>query len=231
MAGDVEFFAPTDVFSIGDDWKVQTTEKSKTKERASGLGATGDEIAHKDHSEQDGLTCTYKCYVETGNLTLPKVGAISGGYHIDSINLAYSPTDWPTLTVTGHKHSPTSHTTGSCRTYTATPVFPAQFCIPSNVTSLSMTDASIGMRSLTYDLSCTHVDEDKCGGWLAGENHDGVETLAAEFTGVPDSLTIADGWTQTEKGDSSGNTAVTTSSVSITQHIAADDNGGGGGGE
>ncbi|MDD2348223.1 MAG: hypothetical protein PHS50_08170, partial [Kiritimatiellae bacterium] len=70
------------------------------------------------------------------------------------------------------------------------------------------------------------VDEQgSAGNWLAGENHDGVETLDAEFTGVPASgdLTIHADWTMTSDGETSGNTAVDSRTVSLTRHIAKDD--------
>jgi hypothetical protein len=157
---------------------------------------------------------------------------VTGGYHIDSVALAYSPTDWPTLTVNAHKHdNGATHAADSCRTYTSALTFTAGFGVPSSVkegtTSIfSLSAAGIGMRSLSFSLACTHVDEQgSAGNWLAGENHDGVETLDAEFTGVPASgdLTIHADWTMTSDGETSGNTAVDSRTVSLTRHIAKDD--------
>lgn len=242
MATTPTFFSPTDAIDINTllglgetdpKWVIQTAGPSTQKDRASGLGADGDEVAKEEYNKRKSVSLTYKCFSATGNLSLPSVGTISGGYHIDSVALAYSPTDWPTLTVTAHKHDDgATHAADSCRTYTTDLVFPAQFGVPSSISDgtatvmFAMSVAGIGMRSLSFSLACTHVDEQgSAGNWLAGENHDGVETLDAEFTGVPASgdLTIHADWTMTSDGETSGNTAVDSRTVSLTRHIAKDD--------
>jgi hypothetical protein len=243
MASNTTFFTPLDVIAINTlltlegaaMWIIQTAAPSSSKDRASGLKADGDEAAHVNHNARETVSLTYKCFATTGNLSLPKVGTVAGGYHIDSVALAYSPTDWPTLTVTVHKHGDGStHADDSCRTYSTDIVFPAQFGVPAllddntpvtPVSQFAMAATGVGMRSLSFSLTCTHLDEQGgTGNWLAGENHDGVETLDAEFAGLPDDtdMTYAATWSLVTSGASSGNTTLNSRSVSLTRHIAKD---------
>mgnify|MGYP001240558203 CR=1 FL=1 len=240
MATTPTFFSPTDAIDINTllglsgaaRWIIQTASPSTSQDRASGLKADGDEAAYKEHNKLQNVSLAYKCFAVSGNLTIPSVGTVTGGYHIDSVALAYSPTDWPTLTVNAHKHdNGATHAADSCRTYTSALTFTAGFGVPSSVkegtTSIfSLSAAGIGMRSLSFNLACTHVDElGSSGNWLAGENHDGVETIDAEFTGVPNDtadLTIGAGWSRMSDGQTEGNTAVNARTLSITRHIAAD---------
>lgn len=242
MASNVTFFNPTDLIDINTNlsltgslqWILQTVAPSTTQDRASGLGATGDEAAYKDHNSKTQATLTYMCFGTSGNLMLPTVGSVLEGYHVDSVALAYNPTGWPTLTVTVHQHTTTSHVDAACNEYSTGIVFPAQFGVPASISdNTSPTPgvmfangaASIGMRSLSFNLTCTHLDETGSeGDWLAGENHDGVETLDAEFTGHVDNadLTIAATWSKATDGYSEGNTAVNSRSISLVRHIARD---------
>jgi hypothetical protein len=243
MASNTTFFSPADPLDLntllGIDtasplcWIVQTNAPSGTQDRASGLGQDGDEIAHVEYNAKSSASLTYKCYAASGTLKLPSVGEISGGYHIDSVGLAYSPTDWPTLTIAAHRHDGTTgtHAAGSCRTYSPTLVFPAQFCIPHELRAedatvmFKMSATGVAMRTLSYGLSCTHVDETgSCGDWIAGDNHDGTETLDAEFTGYPDGpdLVVNPAWSKTSDGISEGNTAVNSRTISLTRHLAHD---------
>ena len=233
MASNTTFFTPADPISINTlltlegalQWIVQTVTPSETADRASGLGADGDEAAHESHNTVERLTATYKCFGTTGSLSLPTVGAVAATYHIDNVQLAYDPVGWPTLTVAMHKHADSAtHTEDSCNEYAAGIAFPAQFGIPSTLgTDFASGSALVAMRSLSYALSCTHVDElGATGDWHAGDNHDGVETLDAEFTGDPDDadLTIASTWHTSTDETGTGNTTVNSRKLSLTRHIA-----------
>lgn len=233
MASNTTFFTPVDPISINTmltlegalQWIIQTVTPSETADRASGLGADGDEAAHQAHNSIERLTVVYKCFATIGNLALPDVGSIAGTYHIDSVQLAYDPVGWPTLTVAMHKHTDSStHATSSCNEYAAGITFPAQFGIPADLgDDFSLNSAAAAMRSLSYTLTCTHVDElGGTGDWHAGDNHDGVESLEAEFTGVPDDadLTIAATWHTSTDETGTGNTSVNSRKLSLTRHIA-----------
>jgi len=239
MASSVTFFTNTDPISIntlltlvGDmQWIIQNPSPNKKSDRASGLGADGDEVAWKAHNASEQITITYKCFAASGTLTLPKVGTVASTYHIDSVKLDYDAAGWPTLTVTVHKHLDASgtHAEDSCRTYATAILFPAQYGIPVSLSDatptvqLALLSTAVGFKSLSFALTCTHVDETGgTGNWLAGDNHDGVETLDAEFTGIPEDadLTIGDGWHNGGDGAPTTNTGASSRKLSLTRHIA-----------
>ncbi len=244
MASNTTFFTPADPISIntllsltGESahlaWILQTATPDTQTDRASGLGSNGDEAAWKAHNARKTVTAVYQCFGITGNLKLPNVGIIASTYHIDTVKLDYNPTGFPSLTVTMHKHTGAStHAADSCNEYASPIVFPAQFGIPATlsdnttptpVVMFALTAAGVGMRSLSFGLSCTHVDElGGTGDWLAGDNHDGVETLDLEFTGVPEGadIVIAAVWHTGTDGAPEGNTAVNTRKLSLTRHLA-----------
>ncbi len=238
MSEKVPFFTPTDVFGLaGAEWKLQTGANPATTEQlAVALGSSGDAIAQQGYGKAASGSCVYICEKATGSLVLPKVGMVTTtGWHIDSISVAGSPTGWPTLTVNGHKHiAGNGHTAGSCRQYASTIKLPARFGvgdqIPSNgsVPVFELDDETeLGMRGYNYTLACTHVDEqDGEGGHLAGDNHDGVETLQVDMTGHADpatDYTVASDWHVDSLGLSDqSNTAATKASVSLTKHISAE---------
>ena len=228
----IEFFGDTSAFGDLAGWEIQTGPNPSTETSyANALGRDGDEIRHAGYGAKTSATCTYVSTATSGSLTLPKVGAILNGYHVDSVSVAYEQTGFPTLTVTGHRHDDGSPDKAT-RTYSPSVELPAvTLGVPSELDGAFSLSASAecGMRSLTYSLTCTHVDEmDADGGHLAGENHDGVETLSAEFTGkvtVGSSGTdvVADAaWFAGTHSQSMGNTSATTTSLTLTRHIAHD---------
>lgn len=247
MASNTTFFAPTDPIDINTlltlagslQWILQTVTPDSQADRAAGLSANGDEAAWKAHNARQTVTAVYNCYALTGFLTLPIIGTIASTYHIDTVKLAYNPTGYPSLTVTMHKHTGAStHAAESCNTYATDLLFPAQFGIPSAITDdtpehaeapithpvpmFTLSAAGVGMRALAFGMSCTHVDElGGTGDWLAGENHDGVETLDLEFTGVPEGadIVVSALWHTATDGTPEGNTAVNSRKLSLTRHI------------
>jgi hypothetical protein len=226
----VPFFSPTDVLSLGGTWAVQENSLSESNQRAQGLDAVGDEAAGQTYDNKTAGTIVYEDHSAAGGtLTLPAVGSVAGGYHIDSLSLAYNATGWPRLTVTVHKHADNSHADGDMNEYSATPVFPTGFGIPRELEDaleaslFSITDDDAGLRSMTYTLGATHVDEnDEAGDHLAGQTRDGVETLAVEFTKIPAVVTIAAGWDEMTDGSNKSNTAAETASMSWEHHVARD---------
>ena len=127
-----------------------------------------------------------------------------------------------------HKHETgTNHETGSCRTYTATVTIAAvAFGVPADLGGVALASgATVDFRSATYTLGVTHIYEPgRSGEQLAGENHDGVETLEIEFTGgaTADDYEIEDGWTNDQKTTTPSNTAATTTSLNLIHHLIND---------
>lgn len=243
MASATGFFNPTDPLTINTlltltgslTWLIQSNTPSKKADRAAGLKANGDESAWKAHNASETRTLVYECHALTGTLKVPVVGTVTAStvWHIDSAKVDYKPAGWPTLTVQVHKHTgATSHTAASCNTYAAGIALPAMFGIPALLNDTAtptagvdfeLDNAVIGLKSLSYGLSCTHQDETgSTGDWLAGQNRDGVETLDVAFTGIPDDtdLTLALTWHNATDGQSATNTAVDGRSLSLVRHLA-----------
>jgi hypothetical protein len=234
----VAFFTPTSPFGAIAGWEVQTGgNPTVTEQRASEIGSDGDEIASEGYDKRSTVSATYKPTTWTGggSMSLPVVGSVLTLYHVDSISVAFTQTDFPTLTVNGHLHNGgNGHTDGTMNEYTPKADLIVQgIGVPTTVsdtTSVAMyalvESATVGLRSMTYSLAVTHEDElNSAGNHLAGENRDGIETYELEFTGlaaVTDDYTISAGLFVETDTPSQGNTAVSTESLTLTQHIEMD---------
>lgn len=242
----VKFFTPIDPLAINTllsltgaaQWIIQTGAPNKSKDRAVGLAANGDENAWKAHNLKNTDTLVYECHALSGSLALPIVGTVTATtlWHIDSVKVDYNSTGWPKMTVVVHKHGTgtATHAAASCNKFTPAIVLPACFGVPAElvdktpetpVTMFELTVASIGMKSLSYGLSCTHVDETgPAGDWLAGENRDGAETLDVEMTGSPTDaeITVDASFHDATDGGANGNTSSDNRKLSLIRHIARD---------
>ena len=228
--GTIEFFNPTCPITVGSDWDFQTCgPKQASQEYANELGADGDELANAAHGKRTSWSWTFVNNLSTGTISIPKGGLVSAGWHFDSIQITWGRDQIkPKMTVNAHKHDDgNGHAANSCRTYTATVSIGAvAFGVPADLGGVSLaTGATVDFRSATYTLQVTHIDEPaRDGTHLAGENHDGVETLAAEFTGAAtaDDYEVEAGWTPDQTTTTPGNTAATTTSLNIIHHIGRD---------
>ncbi len=226
-----EFFGAGSPFGAITGWVAQDGGGvTKTRERASVLGADGDECRHVDWNEQHSTSCVYipADSVTSGNLTIPSVGGLLNGYVVDSVSVAYSQ-DVPKMTVTGHKAVlKTADAYANLRTYSPTIGLPfVALGVPDALGHV----ACDGARSATYELACNHVAETGGQGCVVGaDNHDGTETLTIESVCAitPDA---ADGdaanWTETNDAQTKSNSAATVNSRTFVKHIAHDDTGSG----
>ena len=237
MASKVMFFNPDSVIGELADWEIQEgSNPNVTRQRAQELKANGDELQSVQYGAQIAYSMNYKGKKVTGDaLVIPAPGSIKNGKHVDSVEASYSQTDFPTLAVAAHAHAavdgtPEAH--DECRVYTPGVILPPRAIgVPS---TLKDTDGEtvftcpegVGMRSLTYSLAVNHIDEpDGEGGHLAGQNHDGTETVTLEFTGEVDiaDLDIGESWKLPDtEGKTRTNTGAHTSSVTLTRHIGFD---------
>ena len=228
--GTVDFFNPTCPITVGADWEFQTSGPKQTAENyVNELGAHGDELRHATQGKKTTWSWTFVNKQDSGTISIPKAGLVTAGWHIDSIQIAWSRDQIkPKLTVNAHRHEDgTNHATGSCRTYSATVEIDAvAFGVPADLGAVSLASgAVVDFRSATYTLGVTHIDETgRDGTQLAGENHDGVETFAVEFTGdaTSDDYTVDSAWTNDQKTTTPSNTAATTTSINLIHHIAND---------
>lgn len=228
--GSVKFFDTTDPFGLAD-WEVQTgPNPNLTKQRASALNRFGNEFARAQYGAQEACSFTYVAKKFTGTLTVPNVGLVSGGYHLDNWSVSYSQTGYPTLTLSCHRHIDGTEDS-NCRQYAPTFSVPARAIgVPTSIsgktegTVFALADsATVGIRSMTLSVALNHVDEmDNEGGHLAGDNYDGSETISVDFTGDIDSsdYTLHAEWTDDSLNKSNGNTTATTSSLTASHHVA-----------
>jgi len=228
--GTVEFFNPECPITVGSDWDFQTSGPKQTAENyVNELGSGGDELRNATHGKKTSWSWTFVNNLDSGNISIPKGGLVSAGWHIDTIEISWDREQIkPKMTVNAHKHEAgTNHATGSCRTYTATVEIDAvEFGVPADLGGVALASgAPVDFRSATYTLGVTHIDETgRTGEQLAGENHDGVETLSVEFTGdaTADDYEIEDGWTNDQKTTTPSNTAATTTSLNLIHHLKHD---------
>lgn len=221
-----EFFGAGSPFGEIAGWVAQDGGGvTKEKERASVLGADGDEVRHVDWNEKHTTSCVYipADSVPGGSFSIPSVGGLLNGYVVDSVSLAYSQ-DVPKLTVNGHKAVlKTENAYADMRTYSPSVDLPfVALGVPDKIGHVSCD----GARSATYELSATHVEETGGQGYLVGaDNHDGTETLTFESVcaiepdgGVPD----AAGWTATSDAKTKSNSAATVNGLTLVKHLKHD---------
>jgi len=232
----VGFFNPEGIFAslLGVNvGTVQTTNHSTSQQRAQALGATGDEAVSTLYGGQDSITETFKIYKESGTFSVENVvpGTVKDGYHVDTITVTYTPTDYPEMSISAHKHTDVhdgvqSHGT-PMRKAASTLALPAGFGACGIAALVGVEDdPSIAASGATYTLGITHEDATDCGGaYLASENRDPVETLQVNFVGV---ATVGQGsgdpmedWDMTASSIDRGNTAAETSSFTFEKHGAS----------
>jgi len=207
----------TDIFSLSGDFVAQSSSNDTQKTRASAKGADGDEVASNAHDTKNAISCTYLYKATSGDIAVTNlyIGKVTGGYHIDQIVVAYSNAGWPMITVTGHNHGTAAHADGSNVMVKPSLTLPAGFGCPELFTNGGATSSIV---SATYTLSAEHTDVlDKDGEHLAGDNHGGMETVAAQYYGTP-SLTTT-GWDVTSSNAQDSNSDFDQVSISATRAI------------
>ena len=229
----VNFFAPecpeAILTMLGETWEFQNQNaEQRSRDYINELGQRGDEILN---ALINGKTSTGWQFVSTatsGKLKLPKIGQVVGGYHIDSAEVSWDRgAIKPKLTLVGHAHDGVEGGHNTCRTYSPTiEVDITSFGMPADLGAIKLTEAAeVDFRSARYSLACSHIDETgRTGNQLKGDNHDGVESFTAEFTGdaASSDYQITDGWSKPSSSKTPSNTGVTTSSIELVHHISAD---------
>ncbi len=229
----VGFFNPDGIFAslLGVNvGTVQTTNHSTSQQRAQAVDAHGDEASAELYGGQDSVTETFKVFGGDSFSVAPIVpGTTKDGYHIDNVTVTYTPTDFPEVSISAHKHTDTatgvaSHGT-THRKATSSLTLPGGFGACGIAALVGVSDTSIAVSGATYTLGITHEDATDCGGaYLASENRDPVETLAVNFVGI--ATPTMSGWDMTASSEDRSNTAAETSSFTFEKHGTSYNGGG-----
>lgn len=226
----VNFFNPADIFSASA-WELQSRSPSKSVNRSQGLKANGDEAKSHLYGGQTSDTLTYRAMGGSGaaatlDLSAIFASAVINGWHIDSLNVKYSPSDYTEVTITAHYHddrdgSRASHADMANKYAPSVQSLPAGFGIPDSLKTLvGISDETIGLSEFSYNMSVQHQDEvGGSGGWLAAEDRDGTETISISTVGVPTAAPAISGWDCTASSSSASNTAAETGSWTFEHHI------------
>ena len=211
------FFEAYCPFGGFEGWVPQTGgNSSKSCSQATMLDASGDFVAGADYDQKETISATYKA--NAAGAEIPAVGQVLNGYHIDSVEISWSQTDFVSMTVNAHKHL-AGKGDSKCRTYAASLETVGGFGCPSAIGPFSVGTQTVGVRSASYSLACNHVDElDGEGKHFASDNYDGTETITVELTGAG-VFPVSEGWHLDTEGKNTGNTGATTSSATYSRHI------------
>ncbi len=241
---DIRFFDPTNPFStLEDEWELQGNNASDAYQVANALKKDGDFLRAVQYDGKKSISLSFISKITSGNFSLQlsdgkglAAGVVAEAdglaYHIDSVSIGYSQTGQPTLEVSAHAHlAGKGHGAsgdGGCRVYSPSLTFPAlDIGVPTTLGGAFTLSADCGLslRSIRYQLQVNHVDAlDNEGRHLAGDNHDGTETLSAEFTGEfsTGDFKVGDGWIRDSTATPRSNTAVNSTTVNLTHHVAHD---------
>ena len=88
MAGSNGFFEANSPFGTLTDWEPQSGGNATvTEQRASALGADGDEIRGKGYDKREAVTGNYVSKATSGNLAIPDVGGMLNGYLLENVQV------------------------------------------------------------------------------------------------------------------------------------------------
>lgn len=212
------FFEACDPLGL-TGWTPQTGGgETITEQEAVALGADGDKIASKGFDKKSEISVVY--IAESEGTEIPNVGQMKNGWHIDSVNVTLSQNDFAKMTVNAHKHV-SGNADANTRQYAPTVGKVGGFGCPSSFGPFSLgASATCGVKTITYNLQCNHVDELKGdGNHFAGDNYDGTEQVTVELTGTFTFAEGTDGWHLDTNAANKQNTAATALSATYTKHI------------
>ena len=230
--GTIGFFETESVSapSLGNGWEFQNGGgENRAWTRDNDLGKSGDELQSALHDEKVTTSFTYvfkQPSTPVTHYTWPKIGQVSGGWLFDNFSVAWSRDKLAAvLTLNCHRHGSGNHEQGRTYTPSLAAIAVPSFGVPSSFGSAFAlaSGAVVDLRSATYTVGVTHVDETgRSGGHLKGDSHDGVETLAVELTGAATADDYTTSWDKTGAARTPSNTGVTTSSLSFEHHLQHD---------
>lgn len=198
-------------------WTPQSgANTSRNFSQAVMLGKTGDFHASADYDPKETVSCTYKA--NEAGADIPAAGQVLNGWHIDSVEVSWSQTDFVSMTVSGHKHL-AGKGDKNCRTYKGSIAKAGGFGCPASLGPFSVGENPVGVRSYSYSVTCNHEDVlAGDGNHFASDNYDGMETLSIELTGEIE-FQAKDGWHLDTDGRTPSNTTATSMSATYSKHI------------
>lgn len=217
-----------DIFALGGNYKAQGSDIDATTQVATAANNVGDVIATDTYGGLSNVTANYVYNATTpmwdadatnaALKNLPYPGLVKGGYMITQVDVSYSNTGRPTVSVTGHAHDTNTHDTDGAK-FRPTIDLPGGFGCPGLFANTD-TDGSSAPKSESYSLKCEHVEaDDGSGNHIAGANYGGMETYQSEWTGTP-TLTKPAGWLETSSKGTTANTDFDKTSKAYEHHIA-----------
>lgn len=212
-------FNPTSTINPGTDWMLQSVSKTKQKQRAQALNASGNEHAYRYWGEQNAETAEFTlggAYADNGTVSVPALG---GG--ITDWTLTYSETAFPALSV--QKNSAAG---GGSFTFPNTIKLPARALgcpasIPGIYTGL------VAAKTVQIACTCQHVEETDGNGNYGSKHGMRDVTITVTITGVDAKPTFsganggfADGWGTPSDQEGDSNIAIGTGQVVYEKHFA-----------
>lgn len=227
--GTINFFDASCPFTF-TGWELQNQGgESTAKDYVNELGKSGDEIRKAAVNPKTSTSWEFilaESVAPGSTIVIPDIGQVLQAWHLDQLQVRWDRgAIAPKMTVSAHRHDAgEANPHAGARNYKATIAVKAvAFGVPGDFGALKLASgAVVDFRDVTYTLSLSHIDETgRSGNELKGDNHDGVETLVANFTGErkDDDVEVEDGWTSTEYAKTPSNTGVTTSSFNIVKHL------------
>jgi hypothetical protein len=213
----VDFFNPEDVLALGAGWEQQENNIVHSQSRAQGLDGTGDEAKSVTHDAKSAGTVVYEFH-GTADTHLPPIGSVAGGYHIDGGQTVYGEVALPRVTFNVHNHDDNAHT-DTLRQFTPTLQVIAGFGCPRDLGGITV-PADAGVKSVTHSFGVQHLDESENGVHFAGENRDGMESLAYQFLGDQGTIAAPTSWDELTHGNVKSNVAAESGSYSWEIHSA-----------
>ena len=216
-------FNPTSTINPGADWMLQSVTKSKQKQRAQALNASGNEHAHAYWGEQNTESAEFTLggdYAENGTVSVPALG---GG--ITDWTLTYSETAFPGLSVQkndaagGGTFALPSTGDGAITLPARALGCPAS--IPGIYTGL------VAAKSVQIACTCQHVEETDGSGNYGTKHGMRDVTITVTITGVDGKPTFsgansgfAAGWSTPSEQEGNSNTAIATGQIVYEKHFA-----------
>ena len=212
----------TDIFALGGNFRAQSSSTDNEDNQTVPVHDADGDVSCETAAFGDKLSVTSElkyCGSALGT-DLPAIGSVSGGYVIESIAIATSATETPTISISGHNHTANAHATGLASYDWPAAIIAELDAIVGKKGAVDFFDndgASVATQSSTITGSCQHIDtEDSDGDHLAGDNYEGKIEVTQEFVGIVSAITDAAFQIDSNSG-SDGNTELDTSS--ITGHI------------